>query len=267
MFNLIGRIQEKCEQKKGYKNGIILGRRKGRTIIDTDIQGSIFAIADPRSGIFISSVIPTILNWQKNLIILDIKDEFYDITSNYRKSIGQDVIKTTEKNIDNLLLGIRDILNKNKFSLYICISSLESNSFKKKIEFLIEEILKNGEEISEETLFILPYFNRLEETELFKEELYLEKNEKSKLRLFLISDVDSLIELKYNIPILFGSLNKKLLFLNSFEDCKGVRFLETLIEEMKPSVNEVLYFNNIKNIKLEIIEYYKEPYFMKKIKL
>ena len=34
MFNLIGRIQEKCEQKKGYKNGIILGRRKVNPIWD-----------------------------------------------------------------------------------------------------------------------------------------------------------------------------------------------------------------------------------------
>lgn len=71
MFNLIGRIQEKCEQKKGYKNGIILGRRKGRTIIDTDIQGSIFAIADPRSGIFISSVIPTMKLFLFYLILID----------------------------------------------------------------------------------------------------------------------------------------------------------------------------------------------------
>lgn len=267
MFNLIERIQEKCEQKKGYKNGIILGRRRGKTIIDSDIESSIFAIADPHSGIFISSVIPTILNWQKNLIILAVKDEFYEITSNYRKSIGQDVIKTTEKNIDNLLLNVDEMLNKNNFSLYICTSSLDSDNFKKKVELLIGEILKNREKISEETLFILPYFNRLEEKELFKEELYLEKNNKNKLKLFLISDVDSLIELNYNIPILFGSLSKKLLFLNSFEDCKGVRFLESLIEEMKPKVNEVLYFNNSQNMKLKIIEYYKEPYFMKKIKL
>ena len=55
-FNLIKRIQEKCEQKKEYKNGIILRKRIGKTIIGNGIQNFVFAIVDPRSGIFISSV-------------------------------------------------------------------------------------------------------------------------------------------------------------------------------------------------------------------
>lgn len=265
MFNIIGKIQDKCEQKKGYKNGVILGRKNGRISID-DSYSSIFAIAKDRREIFEGSIIPTILNWQNNLIIFDFKDELYDLTSKYRENIGEEVIRVSKKNINQVIQVINKILNKKKYSLYICISSLEENSFKERVKFLIEKILKNRKEIMESTLFILPYFNILGESQIIKESVYLDRKEKN-LKIYFISDVDSLIEAKYNIPILFGSLDNKLIFSNDLEEYKNLKFLQYLIEEIKPKTNELLYFNNSQNIKLRKIKYYEEKYFMKKINL
>ncbi|MFR4519439.1 MAG: hypothetical protein ACLT40_05705, partial [Fusobacterium sp.] len=144
--------------------------------------------------------------------------------------------------------------------------SLEENSFKERIKFLIEKILKNRKEIIESALFILPYFNILGESQIIKESVYLDRKEKN-LKIYFISDVDSLIEAKYNIPILFGSLDNKLLFSSDLEEYKNFKFLQYLIEEIKPKTNELLYFNHFQNTKLRKIKYYEEKYFMKKINL
>lgn len=265
MFSLIGKIQDKFEQKKGYRNGIILGKRKGKVVID-ESRNSIFAITEYQSGIFTSSIIPTILNWQKNLIILDIKDEFYNLTSKYRKSFGQEVIKVSKENIDEFSSKIEELLTKNNYSIYICISSFENSELRTKIKFLIEKILKNSNNFLYETLFILTYFNKIGKIDFLKEKIYLERNQENNLKLFLISDIVSLLEFKYDIPILFGKLKRKLLFLKNLDNVERIKFLELIIENTDFKINDILYIDGEKKMKLERLDYYKEPYFIKKIK-
>lgn len=70
--------------------GILLGKYRDRYL---SLKGALFAIlaAPTRSGKGVSSVIPNLLNWPHSAVVLDVKQENYNITSGYRRKYGQDV--------------------------------------------------------------------------------------------------------------------------------------------------------------------------------
>ncbi|WP_020211032.1 type IV secretory system conjugative DNA transfer family protein [Gilvimarinus chinensis] len=72
------------------KKGILLGRFKGKYIIQ---EGQQFALmgAPTRSMKGVGIVIPNCLNWHDSLVVTDTKLENYEITSGYRREMGQEV--------------------------------------------------------------------------------------------------------------------------------------------------------------------------------
>lgn len=78
-------------QKSGLfgNTGIIVGKAFGRFLI---LGGQLFAAlaAPTRSGKGVSIVIPNLLNWHDSVVVLDIKQENFDITSGYRRLYGQE---------------------------------------------------------------------------------------------------------------------------------------------------------------------------------
>jgi type IV secretion system protein VirD4 len=70
--------------------GIIVGKAFGKFLV---LGGQLFvALAAPtRSGKGVSIVIPNLLNYPDSVVVLDLKQENYDITSAYRKRYGQEV--------------------------------------------------------------------------------------------------------------------------------------------------------------------------------
>lgn len=70
--------------------GIIVGKAFGKFLI---LGGQLFvALAAPtRSGKGVSIVIPNLLNYSDSVVVLDVKQENYDITSGYRRRYGQEV--------------------------------------------------------------------------------------------------------------------------------------------------------------------------------
>lgn len=86
------RFATKGEIKKagllGVK-GIIVGRLFGVYLMFAGPQHAIIS-APTRSGKGVGIVIPNLLNWPDSLVVLDIKQENWDITSGYRKRYGQE---------------------------------------------------------------------------------------------------------------------------------------------------------------------------------
>ena len=74
----------------GKHKGIIVGYAYGMFLI---LGGSLFAAlaAPTRSGKGVSIVIPNLLNWEDSVVVLDVKQENFDITSGYRQKYGQEV--------------------------------------------------------------------------------------------------------------------------------------------------------------------------------
>lgn len=72
------------------KTGVLVGRI-GSTYLRDHGQRFILLAAPTRSGKGVGAVIPTLLDYQESVVVLDIKQENYQITSGYRRSIGQDV--------------------------------------------------------------------------------------------------------------------------------------------------------------------------------
>jgi len=75
---------------KPAPDGIIVGRH-GRRLIR--LAGQQFAIlaAPTRSGKGVGVVVPNLLEYQESIIVLDIKQENFDLTSGWRASQGQEV--------------------------------------------------------------------------------------------------------------------------------------------------------------------------------
>lgn len=69
--------------------GIIVGQYKGRCMMFPGAQHALIS-APTRSGKGVGIVIPNLLNWPDSLVVLDIKQENWDITSGYRKKYGQE---------------------------------------------------------------------------------------------------------------------------------------------------------------------------------
>lgn len=72
------------------KTGVLIGRI-GNTYLRDKGQRFILLAAPTRSGKGVGVVIPVLLDYQESVVVLDIKQENFQITSGYRKSIGQDI--------------------------------------------------------------------------------------------------------------------------------------------------------------------------------
>lgn len=77
-------------KKSGLLNekGIIVGKRGGKFLMFGGSQHAIIS-APTRSGKGVGVVIPNLLNWPESIVVLDIKQENWDITSKYRADHGQ----------------------------------------------------------------------------------------------------------------------------------------------------------------------------------
>lgn len=72
------------------KTGVLVGRIGGTYLRDKG-QRFILLAAPTRSGKGVGVVVPVLLDYQESVVVLDIKQENFQITSGYRKSIGQDI--------------------------------------------------------------------------------------------------------------------------------------------------------------------------------
>lgn len=79
--------------KEPYPDGVILGRDdKGNTVIDNE-KTHVSVIAPTRSGKGVGIIIPSLLNWRGSTLTFDLKGENYDLTSGYRKSLNQVILR------------------------------------------------------------------------------------------------------------------------------------------------------------------------------
>lgn len=72
------------------KTGVLVGRI-GNTYLRDKGQRFILLAAPTRSGKGVGVVVPVLLDYQESVVVLDIKQENFQLTSGYRKSIGQDI--------------------------------------------------------------------------------------------------------------------------------------------------------------------------------
>lgn len=72
------------------KTGVLIGRI-GNIYLRDKGQRFILLAAPTRSGKGVGVVVPVLLDYQESVVVLDIKQENFQLTSGYRKSIGQDI--------------------------------------------------------------------------------------------------------------------------------------------------------------------------------
>ncbi|WP_306852433.1 type IV secretory system conjugative DNA transfer family protein [Luteibacter jiangsuensis] len=81
-------------EKEGLFNdspdGIVVGKF-GKKLIRLSGQQFVILAAPTRSGKGVGVVIPNLLEYQGSVVVLDIKQENFDLTSGWRKSQGQDI--------------------------------------------------------------------------------------------------------------------------------------------------------------------------------
>jgi len=75
---------------KPHKNGIVIGKFGGK-IVRLGGQQFVILAAPTRSGKGVGVVIPNLLDYQESMVVLDIKQENFDLTSGWRKSIGHEI--------------------------------------------------------------------------------------------------------------------------------------------------------------------------------
>ena len=71
-------------------DGIVIGRRHGRLLRLAGQQFVVLA-APTRSGKGVGIVIPNLLDYRESAVVLDIKQENFDLTSGWRASIGHEI--------------------------------------------------------------------------------------------------------------------------------------------------------------------------------
>ncbi|MDD1607326.1 MAG: type IV secretory system conjugative DNA transfer family protein, partial [Methylococcaceae bacterium] len=69
-------------------DGIIVGKRNGKFLLFSGTQHVILS-APTRSGKGVGIVIPNLLSWRESVVVLDIKQENWGLTSKYRQIHGQ----------------------------------------------------------------------------------------------------------------------------------------------------------------------------------
>src|ERR1700754_2083948 len=72
------------------ENGILVGKYKG-DLVRLPGQQFVILAAPTRSGKGVGVVIPNLLDYQESIVVLDIKQENFDLTSGWRKSQGQEI--------------------------------------------------------------------------------------------------------------------------------------------------------------------------------
>jgi type IV secretion system protein VirD4 len=79
----------------GSKGVVVGGFPKGRKTVPLRHDGPehVFCFAPTRSGKGVSLVIPTLLEWEQSVFVLDIKGENYALTAGYRASLGHKVLR------------------------------------------------------------------------------------------------------------------------------------------------------------------------------
>jgi type IV secretion system protein VirD4 len=75
---------------KPHKNGIVIGKFGGK-IIRLGGQQFVILAAPTRSGKGVGVVIPNLLDYQESMVVLDIKQENFDLTSGWRASVGHEI--------------------------------------------------------------------------------------------------------------------------------------------------------------------------------
>jgi type IV secretion system protein VirD4 len=75
---------------KPSKNGIIVGKFKG-DLVRLSGQQFVILAAPTRSGKGVGVVIPNLLEYQESMVVLDIKQENFELTSGWRASQGQEI--------------------------------------------------------------------------------------------------------------------------------------------------------------------------------
>jgi type IV secretion system protein VirD4 len=71
-------------------NGVLVGRFKG-DLVRLPGQQFVILAAPTRSGKGVGVVIPNLLDYQESVVVLDIKQENFDLTSGWRASQGQEI--------------------------------------------------------------------------------------------------------------------------------------------------------------------------------
>ena len=75
---------------KASKDGIVVGKFNGKLVRLSGQQFVILA-APTRSGKGVGIVIPNLLDYQESMVVLDIKQENFDLTSGWRAAQGQEI--------------------------------------------------------------------------------------------------------------------------------------------------------------------------------
>ena len=75
---------------KPHKNGIVIGKFGGK-IIRLGGQQFVILAAPTRSGKGVGVVIPNLLDYHESIVVLDIKQENFDLTSGWRASVGHEI--------------------------------------------------------------------------------------------------------------------------------------------------------------------------------
>ncbi|SFR90224.1 type IV secretion system protein VirD4 [Dyella sp. OK004] len=75
---------------KPSDNGVLVGKYKG-DLVRLSGQQFVILAAPTRSGKGVGVVIPNLLEYQESMVVLDIKQENYELTSGWRASQGQEI--------------------------------------------------------------------------------------------------------------------------------------------------------------------------------
>jgi type IV secretion system protein VirD4 len=80
----------KAGMLKPSPNGVLVGKHKG-DLVRLPGQQFVILAAPTRSGKGVGVVIPNLLDYQESMVVLDIKQENYELTSGWRASQGHDI--------------------------------------------------------------------------------------------------------------------------------------------------------------------------------
>ncbi|MEJ1097923.1 MULTISPECIES: type IV secretory system conjugative DNA transfer family protein [unclassified Pseudoxanthomonas] len=75
---------------KTSKDGVVVGKFNGK-LVRLGGQQFVILAAPTRSGKGVGVVIPNLLDYQESMVVLDIKQENFDLTSGWRKSQGHEI--------------------------------------------------------------------------------------------------------------------------------------------------------------------------------
>lgn len=136
-------------------------------------------------------------------------------------------------------LNIEELFAKKKYTLYISLSSIEDKISRGKVKFLINQILKNRDQLELKVFVILPDFKILNEIPELKEMLFYEE-EHRKIKLLLVSNILNLLKLEENI------LEKRKIVLDSesVKKLKKLKYFKKFSIGKKLEKHELLYIDN-----------------------